>query len=67
MDKQIISLTNNFLSLSNVNYVILFYPVQPSDYINALLVPRDGHITIDAENLAAQEIFEVVWFSSFGS
>ncbi|KAM0946036.1 putative 2-phospho-L-lactate transferase CofD, CofD-like domain superfamily [Dioscorea sansibarensis] len=36
----------------------------PSDYINALLVPRDGQITVDAENLAAQGIFEVVTVDS---
>ena len=47
--------------------LFFFYLVQPSDYINALLVPRDGQITVDAENLAAQGIFEVVWFSSFES
>ncbi|XP_020106278.1 uncharacterized protein YNL011C [Ananas comosus] len=32
----------------------------PSDYINALLVPRDGRVPVDIECLAAQGIFRAV-------
>lgn len=34
--------------------------MQPSDYINALLVPKDGQIPVDVQSLAAQGIFRVV-------
>ncbi|XP_019055762.1 PREDICTED: uncharacterized protein YNL011C isoform X2 [Nelumbo nucifera] len=36
----------------------------PSDYINALLVPRDGQIPVDVQNLAAQGIFHVITVDS---
>ncbi|XP_027356503.1 uncharacterized protein YNL011C [Abrus precatorius] len=32
----------------------------PSDYINTLLVPRDGEISVDVDCLAAQGIFDVM-------
>ena len=34
--------------------------VQPSQYINTLLVPKDGEIPVDDQCLAAQGIFDVV-------
>lgn len=34
--------------------------MQPSHYINTLLVPRDGEIPVDVQCLADQGIFEVV-------
>ncbi|KAK1302924.1 hypothetical protein QJS10_CPB12g01078 [Acorus calamus] len=36
----------------------------PSEYINALLVPRDGQIPVDVQCLAAQGIFHVVTVDS---
>ncbi|XP_073008094.1 uncharacterized protein YNL011C isoform X2 [Typha latifolia] len=36
----------------------------PSEYINALLVPRDGHVPVDVECLAIQGIFHVVYVDS---
>lgn len=32
----------------------------PSEYINALLVPKDGQIPVDVQSLAAQGIFRVI-------
>lgn len=34
--------------------------VQPSQYINTLLVPKDGEIPIDVQCLTSQGIFDVV-------
>lgn len=34
--------------------------MQPSQYINTLLVPRNSEISVDADCLAAQGIFDVV-------
>jgi len=34
--------------------------MQPNHYINTVLVPRDGEIPVDIDNLAAQGIFDVV-------
>jgi hypothetical protein len=41
---------------------VFFYELfaQPSDYINAILVPRDGQIPVDTDVLASQGIFHVV-------
>ncbi|KAH0466810.1 hypothetical protein IEQ34_004048 [Dendrobium chrysotoxum] len=36
----------------------------PSDYINALLVPKDGQIPVDVECLVAQGIFRVIMVDS---
>ncbi|KAM7530610.1 hypothetical protein LguiB_034020 [Lonicera macranthoides] len=36
----------------------------PSKYINTLLVPKDGQIPVDVENLAAQGIFHVITVDS---
>ncbi|KAG1367679.1 putative gluconeogenesis factor [Cocos nucifera] len=36
----------------------------PSDYINSLLVPRDGQVTVDVHHLADQGIFHVVTVDS---
>lgn len=36
----------------------------PSDYINALLVPRGGQIPVDVQSLAAQRIFHVITVDS---
>lgn len=36
------------------------FPMQPSQYINTLLVPKDGRIPVDVDRLAAQGIFHVV-------
>lgn len=34
--------------------------MQPNQYINTLLVPRNGEIPVDTDSLAAQGIFDVV-------
>jgi hypothetical protein len=34
--------------------------VQPSDYVNAILVTEGGQVPLDIENLSAQGIFHVV-------
>lgn len=34
--------------------------MQPSQYINTLLVPRNGEISVDVDYLAAQGISDVV-------
>lgn len=34
--------------------------LQPSQYINTLLVPKDGQIPVDVQCLASQGIFHVV-------
>lgn len=34
--------------------------MQPSKYINTLLVPRNSTVSVDVECLAAQGIFDVV-------
>jgi hypothetical protein len=45
--------------------------VQPSQYVNTLLVPKDGEISVDVQKLAAQGIFDVVcmhvaiWFERY--
>lgn len=36
----------------------------PSEYINTILVPRDGEIPVDVENLAAQGILDVILVNS---
>ncbi|XP_024025640.1 uncharacterized protein YNL011C [Morus notabilis] len=36
----------------------------PSQYINTILVPRDGEIPVDVENLAAQGILDVILVNS---
>lgn len=41
----------------------MFIFVQASDYINALLVPRDGQILTDVQCLATQGIFHVVSYT----
>ncbi|CAK9148152.1 unnamed protein product [Ilex paraguariensis] len=38
--------------------------ILPSRYVNTLLVPKDGQITVDAECLAAQGIFHVITVDS---
>ncbi|XP_043699134.1 putative gluconeogenesis factor isoform X2 [Telopea speciosissima] len=37
---------------------------RPSEYINALLVPKDGEIPVDTNSLAAQGIFHVIMVDS---
>lgn len=37
---------------------------KPSDYINALLVPREGRVPVDVQNLAVQRISRVVTVDS---
>lgn len=39
----------------------IWYSVQPSQYINTLLVPKDGEIPLDIQHLASQGIFDVVF------
>lgn len=34
--------------------------MQPSQYINTILVPKDGEIPIDVQSLADQGIFDMV-------
>ncbi|XP_052877304.1 uncharacterized protein LOC128283931 [Gossypium arboreum] len=46
---------------------MLFWPLifaQPSQYINTLLVPKDGEIPIDIQSLSSQGIFDVVIVNS---
>lgn len=35
--------------------------MQPSQYINTILVPKDGEIPLDIQKLASQGIFDVVF------
>ena len=41
-------------------WLFLYRCIQPSDYVNAILVPEGGQVPLDIENLAAQGIFHVV-------
>lgn len=42
-----------------------FIFLQYSDYVNTLLVPKEGEIPVDIEQLASQGIFDVVCASIF--
>lgn len=44
----------------NMSFIEVYISVQPSQYINTLLVPKDGEIPVDVQCLAAQGIFDVV-------
>lgn len=42
------------------SFIFCLYLMQPSQYINTLLVPRNSKISVDVDCLAAQGIFDVV-------
>ncbi|XP_059439754.1 uncharacterized protein YNL011C isoform X1 [Corylus avellana] len=44
--------------------LVLYVSVQPSQYINTLLVPKDGEIPVDVQCLAAQGIIDVIFVDS---
>jgi hypothetical protein len=41
-------------------FIVVYILMQPSQYINTLLVPRNSKISVDVDCLPAQGIFDVV-------
>jgi hypothetical protein len=41
-------------------FIVVYILMQPSQYINTLLVPRNSKISVDVDRLSAQGIFDMV-------
>ncbi|KAJ4827929.1 hypothetical protein Tsubulata_032089 [Turnera subulata] len=51
--------------IENPHLIAVNIPVQPSQYVNTLLVPKDGEIPIDVQRLASQGVHDVVCMPFF--